>query len=88
EYFIFLALLESQRYWLAVLAVLYVVPALYYYFRIVVVMFLHEAREPGRMTLSPGLVATLAITILLTILPGLYPEPLIELAQFSIRPFR
>ena len=88
KWFIFLSLIQTQHYTLAVFAALYVVVALYYYFRIVVVMFLQEAREPGTMTFSPGLVATLTITILLTVLPGLYPEPLIELAQFSIRPFR
>ena len=88
KWFIFLSLIQTGHYTLAIFAALYVVVALYYYFRIVVVMFLQEAREPGKMTLSPGLVATLTITALLTVLPGLYPEPLIELAQFSIRPFR
>jgi NADH-quinone oxidoreductase subunit N len=88
KWFIFLSLIQTQHYTLAVFAALYVVVALYYYFRIVVVMFLQEAREPGKMTLSPGLVATLVVTILLTVVPGLYPQPLIELAQFSIRPFR
>lgn len=88
KWFIFLSLIQTGHYTLAVFAALYVVVALYYYFRIVVAMFLQDAREPGKMTLSPGLVATLAITLLLTVLPGLYPEPLIELAQFSIRPFR
>ncbi|MGH9778086.1 MAG: NADH-quinone oxidoreductase subunit N [Candidatus Acidiferrales bacterium] len=88
KWFIFLSLIQTQHYTLAIFAALYVVVALYYYFRIVVMMFLQDAREPGKMSLSPGLVATLAITVLLTVLPGLYPEPLIELAQFSIRPFR
>ena len=88
KWFIFLSLIQTGHYTLAIFAALYVVVALYYYFRIVVMMFLQDAREPGKMSLSPGLVASLAITILLTVLPGLYPEPLIELAQFSIRPFR
>ena len=88
KWFIFLSLIETRHYTLAVFAALYVVVALYYYFRIVVVMFLQDAREPGRMSLSPALVATFVITFVLTVLPGLYPEPLIQLAQFSIRPFR
>src|SRR5467141_2208318 len=36
KYFVFLALIESHHPVLAIFAVLYVVPALYYYFRVVV----------------------------------------------------
>ena len=88
KYYIFLALIQAGRYELAVFAALYVVVALYYYFRIVVMMFFSEAREPGRMTLAPGLVATLAIALVLTLAPGIYPEPLINLARLAITPFR
>lgn len=88
KYFIFLSLIQTQHYLLAVFAALYVVVALYYYFRIVVMMFMSDAREPGKMTLAPGLVATLAIALVLTLAPGIYPEPLIRFAQFSILPFR
>jgi len=87
KYYIFLALIQTGHYFLAVFAALYVVVALYYYFRIVVMMFFQEAREPGRMTLAPGLVATLAITAVLTLAPGIYPEPMIRLAQTAILPF-
>lgn len=88
KYYIFLALIESGHYTLAVFAALYVVVALYYYFRIVVMMFLQEQREPGKMLLAPGLKVSLAVASALTIVLGLYPEPLIRLAQFSILPFR
>ncbi|MFQ5662320.1 MAG: NADH-quinone oxidoreductase subunit N [Terriglobia bacterium] len=87
KYYIFLSLIETGHYYLAVFAALYVVVALYYYFRIVVVMFMQEAREPGKMVLAPGLVATLAIALVLTLAPGIYPEPLIRFAQSSILPF-
>ncbi len=86
KYFIFLSLIETQHYLLAVFAALYVVVALYYYFRIVVMMFLQDAREPGRMALAPGLAATLVITAILTLLPGIYPDPFIRFAQSSILP--
>ena len=45
KYFIFLALIETGHYSLALLAVAYAVVALYYYFRIVVVMFMKEAPD-------------------------------------------
>jgi len=40
------------------------------------------------MLLAPGLVAALVVSFLLTLAPGIYPEPLIRLAQFSMIPFR
>jgi len=88
KYYIFLSLIQTEHYYLAVFAALYVVVALYYYFRVVVAMFLQPEREPGRMLLAPGLVAALVVSFLLTLAPGIYPEPLIRLAQFSMIPFR
>jgi NADH-quinone oxidoreductase subunit N len=88
KYLIFAALIEAGWYKLAVIAALYVAVALYYYFRIVVSMFMTEPREPGTMTLAPGLVVALAATFVLTLVPGIYPEPLFRLAQAAVfRPF-
>lgn len=88
KYLIFAALIEGGWYKLAVIAALYVAVALYYYFRIVVSMFMTESREPGTMTLAPGLVVALAATFVLTLVPGIYPEPLFRLAQSAVfRPF-
>ena len=42
KYFIFLSLIQTGHYYLAVLGVVYAVVALYYYFRIVVVMFMKK----------------------------------------------
>jgi len=84
KYFIFLALIQAGHYTLAVVAALYVVVALYYYFRIVVVMFMREPAESGRMTLAPGLVVVLLVTALLTVGLGVYPEPFVRFAAFSI----
>ena len=89
KYFIFASLIESRRYVLAVIAVLYVAVALYYYFRIVVTMFMGTPREPGRLSLAPGVNLTLAVTCLLTLVAGIYPEPFIRFAQYSVLgPFR
>ncbi len=45
KYYIFLALIETQHYALAVVATLYVAVAIYYYFKIVRSMFIREATE-------------------------------------------
>jgi NADH-quinone oxidoreductase subunit N len=87
KYYIFLALIETRHYTLAVLAVAYAVVALYYYLRIVAVMFMKEARDTVPLASGPGLRLALAVTLSLTLIIGIYPEPFILMARQAIRPF-
>jgi NADH-quinone oxidoreductase subunit N len=87
KYFIFLALVETGHYSLAVLAVAYAVVALYYYFRIVVVMFMKKAPDSVPLAASPGLTLVLGVTLAMTLLIGIYPQPFIVLAREAVRPF-
>jgi NADH-quinone oxidoreductase subunit N len=87
KYFIFLALIETRHYLLAVLAVGYAVVALYYYFRIVVAMFMKKPLDTVPLATSPGLSVALGVTLSLTLLIGVYPQPFILLAREAIRPF-
>jgi NADH-quinone oxidoreductase subunit N len=84
KYYIFLSLIETRHYVLAVIAVLYVAVAVYYYFRIVRSMFVSDVAEKAPVTSSFGLKVALAVTGLLTILIGVYPEPFLRLAQTSV----
>ena len=47
KYYIFLSLIETGHYALAVIATLYVAVAIYYYFKIVRSMFIREATREG-----------------------------------------
>ncbi|MBI1983324.1 MAG: NADH-quinone oxidoreductase subunit N, partial [Acidobacteria bacterium] len=87
KYFIFLALIETRHYVLAVLAVAYAVVALYYYFRIVVAMFMKQPLDTVPLATSPGLSVALGVTLSLTLLVGVYPEPFVLMAREAIRPF-
>lgn len=87
KYYIFLALIETRHYLLAVLAVAYSVVALYYYFRIVAVMFMKKERDTVPLASGPGLRLALAITLGLTLVIGIYPQPFIVMAQQAMRPF-
>ena len=80
KYFIFLSLIETGHYTLAVIAVLYVAVALYYYFRIVTVMFMSEPQDREMPMLSFGVRLTLGITAVATLFIGLYPDPFIQVA--------
>jgi NADH-quinone oxidoreductase subunit N len=87
KYFIFLSLIETRHYVLAVLAVAYAVVALYYYFRIVVVMFMKKPLDTVPLATGPGLSVVLGVSITLTLLVGVYPQPFIVFAREAIRPF-
>ena len=87
KYFIFLSLIETGHYYLAVLAVVYAVVALYYYFRIVVVMFMKKAPDSVPLATSAGLRIALAVTMTFTLIIGIYPQPFIVLATEAVRPF-
>jgi NADH-quinone oxidoreductase subunit N len=87
KYFIFLSLIETRHYGLAVLAVAYAVVALYYYFRIVVVMFMKKAPDAVPLATSPGLLLALGVAVALTLVIGIYPQPFIVIAREAVRPF-
>jgi NADH-quinone oxidoreductase subunit N len=87
KYFIFLSLIQTGHYSLAVLAVAYAVVALYYYFRIVVAMFMKKATDVVPLATGIGLSVALGVTLSLTLIVGVYPEPFIILAREAVRPF-
>ncbi len=89
KYFIFLSLIETNHPVLAVIAVSYVAVSLYYYFRIVVALFMRQPTEPGRAIISPGLAVALGLSIVMTMVIGIYPQPFIQFAQYTLLlPFR
>ena len=84
EYFIFLSLIQTQHYALALLAVAYSAVALYYYLRIVNAMFMKPALDAEPVQLSPGMGLALAVTAAATIGIGLFPEWFINAASWSV----
>jgi len=83
KYFIFLSLIESHHPVLAVFAVLYIVPALYYYFRIVVHAWLKQPGEAPSPSMTSAQAVALGVAVFVTLAAGLYPEPFTRLAQYA-----
>ena len=81
KYYIFLSLVETGHYTLAVIATLYVAVAIYYYFQIVRSMFIREETEKAPLASSVGLQFALGVTSVLTLAIGIYPEPFLKFAQ-------
>ncbi|HTQ56580.1 MAG TPA: NADH-quinone oxidoreductase subunit N [Bryobacteraceae bacterium] len=84
KYYIFLSLIETHHYVLAVVATLYVAVAIYYYFRIVRSVFIRDLSEKAPLATSLGLRVALAVSGTLTLAIGIYPEPFLRLAQTSL----
>jgi len=84
KYYIFLSLIETHHYLLAVIATLYVAVAIYYYFRVVKTMFVGELAEKTPLATSLGLRVALGITGVLTLAVGVYPEPVLRMAQSTL----
>jgi len=81
KYYIFLALIQTGHYTLAVIATLYVGVAVYYYFTIVRSMFLREpAVKAPPLATTAGLRFALGLTGALTLAIGVYPEPFLKFA--------
>jgi len=84
KYYIFLSLIQTGHYTLAVIATLYVAVAIYYYFKIVRSMFTRELVEKAPLASSFGLRLALGASGVLTLVIGVYPEPFLRLAQTSL----
>ena len=84
KYFIFLALIETGHVWLAAVAALFVAVSLYYYFRMVKTMFTADAEAlPGPLP-SAGATVAFAVTIAMTVVVGVYPEPFLRFASGAL----
>jgi len=84
KYYIFLALIQTGHYYLAIFGALYIVPALYYYFRVIVHAWLREPGSAPETTVSPAQSIALAVMCAVTVIAGVYPEPFIRIATHSL----
>ncbi len=84
KYYIFQSLIETHHPVLAVFAALYIVPALYYYFRVVVHAWMKQPGDAPRPVMSIGQMLALTVTAFVTLAAGLYPEPFAQFARYAV----
>jgi len=84
KYFIFLALIESGYYTLAVVAVIFAVFGLYYYLKIANAMFMGTAKSAEPIAAGFGLKIALAITGIATVYIGISPDWFIRAVNWSL----
>jgi len=83
KYFIFLALIETHHPVLAIFGALYIVPALYYYFRVVVHAWLKKPSDAPAPHLTSAQAIALGAALFVSLAAGLYPEPFTRLARYA-----
>src|ERR1700726_3187015 len=84
KYFILQALIQTGHNRLALFGALYIVPALYYYFRIVAHAWLYEPGNTPTPKITIGQGVAFAALSFVTVVAGIYPEPFIHLATYSL----
>jgi NADH-quinone oxidoreductase subunit N len=84
KWYLFGAAVRAHVTWIAVVAVLNSAISLYYYARIVVVMYMHEPADGVAIAPSAGQRLAIASCAAFTLLFGVYPQPIIEFARRSV----
>jgi NADH-quinone oxidoreductase subunit N len=84
KFYVFSAALRANLIWLTLIGVANSAVGAYYYLRIIVVMYMREARTAVPVTRVPlGLGVALAISVIATIYLGILPNRVLQIAQHS-----
>ena len=83
KFWLFGAAIESGYYWLALIGVLNSAVSLYYYIRVVVFMYLKKETTGSEPKVCPTLAVALGLAVAATIVVGVYPRLLFEIADKS-----
>jgi len=85
KFWLFGAAIDAGYVWLAVIAVLNSAISLYYYIRIVVFMYVKKESVGSEPKTTPPLAVVLGVAVTATLVFGLYPRLLFEVAEASAR---
>src|ERR1700721_2165654 len=81
---IFWSLIETGHYILAIVSVAYILPAVYYYFRMVAAMWVRTSTDPVKPMISWAQKFALAAMVIVTLAAGIFPEQFLLFAKYSI----
>jgi NADH-quinone oxidoreductase subunit N len=85
KFWLFSSAIEAGFVWLAVIGVLNSAISLYYYIRVVVFMYLKKDETATNPVFSPSLALAVGVAVVATIVLGVYPRLLFEVADASAR---
>jgi NADH-quinone oxidoreductase subunit N len=84
KYYLFAAAIQAGFGWLAIIAVLMSAVSIFYYFRIVVAMYIRDGQE-AELATSGALKFVAAVCLIVTLVLGVIPSPLIDQVEISSR---
>ena len=87
KFFLFSAAVERELYTLVIIAILNSLVSVYYYLRVVVVMFMQEPGEPAAVKIPAAAGVVIVACGVLTIVLGLFPSPLLRASSDAILSF-
>jgi NADH-quinone oxidoreductase subunit N len=84
--YVFTAAVQAHLTWLAIIGVINSVISAYYYLRVVVAMYGAEGKtgETTALSLGPGLQIGIGLAAVATLLLGLWPMPILNLARATV----
>ncbi|MEX0829511.1 MAG: NADH-quinone oxidoreductase subunit N [Nitrospirales bacterium] len=88
KFYLFMAAVNADLAWLAIFGLIFATISAFYYLRIVMVMYMREPspeqEQNTRLALSPHVSVVLACAVAGVVLLGIFPGPLVSLADLSI----
>jgi len=90
KFYLFMAAVNADLAWLAIFGLIFAAISAFYYLRIVMVMYMREPspeqEQNTRLALSPQVSVVLACAVAGVVLLGIFPGPLVSLADLSVLP--
>lgn len=84
KWWVFGAAIKGGYAWLGVVAVVNSAVSLYYYMRVVVMMYIREAPDAEPYGVPLALATACGVSLLFTLAIGLFPQPFIRLASYAL----
>ncbi|MBC8414693.1 MAG: NADH-quinone oxidoreductase subunit N [Nitrospira sp.] len=78
KFYVFMELINADKTYLAVIAVAFSAISAFFYLRVVMYMYMKDSDEPRTISCSPSMNVALAVTALMVIVLGIYPEPVLN----------
>ncbi len=90
KFYLFMAAVNAGLAWLAIFGLIFAAISAFYYLRIVMVMYMREPspeqERNTRLVLSPQVSVVLACAVAGVVLLGIFPGPLVSIADLSVLP--
>jgi NADH-quinone oxidoreductase subunit N len=87
KFYLFAGAIEAGYLWLALLGLVMSMVSVYYYLGVSKAMYIGENTDQAPLSLGWGSTAALWVCLLATVILGVYPGPLSELAGYAIKIF-